>query len=93
VEHAVNEDLTLFGRYDYLKFDLDVPVPIDVPEDRLRAQSFAIGAGYQVTRNFRVNAEYHLVDGKPYLNGDENPDIDEGREEWNMVLLMGSVRF
>jgi phosphate-selective porin len=92
VEYAVNEDLSLFGRYDYLKFSLDLPVPLDIPDDRLRAKSFAIGAGYQATKNLRVNADYHLVDGKAFLNGAENPGIDDdGGEEWSMLMVMGSV--
>jgi hypothetical protein len=44
VEYAVNEDLTLFGRYDYLKFDLDIPVPIPIDDDRLRSAELGFWA-------------------------------------------------
>jgi hypothetical protein len=51
VEYAVSKDFSVFGRYDYLKFDLDTPVPIDIPDDRLRGQSLAFGFGYDITNS------------------------------------------
>jgi hypothetical protein len=66
VEYAVNNDFSVFGRYDYLKFDLD-NFPLEIPEDRLRAQSLAVGLRYDITKHIGVNVEYHIVDGKASL--------------------------
>jgi len=93
VEYAVTGNFSLFGRYDYLKFGVDTVVPIEISDDRLRAQSLAFGFGYDITKHFRLNAEYHLMDGKAYLNDAENPGLDAGPEDWNMLVIMGSVRF
>jgi hypothetical protein len=93
VEYAVNRDFSVFGRYDYLKFDLDVPVPLDIPDDRLQGQSLAFGLAYDITKHVRVDAEYHLTDGKAFLNGAENPAINDGPSDWGMLMGMVSVRF
>lgn len=91
VEYAVNKDLTLFCRYDYLKFDLDTPVPLVIDDDRLRAQSFTIGMGYQITKNLRLNGEYSFTDGTAYLNSAENRGIGGG--DYSTLAAMVSVRF
>ena len=93
VEYEITPDLVLVGRYDYLKLDLDTPVPFDIPDDLLRSQSLMFGFGYDITKNWRLDAEYHLVDGKVFLNGAENPGLVEGPEEWDILLLMASFRF
>lgn len=93
VEYAVNKDFTLFGRYDFLKFDVDTPVPRDIPEDRLKGQGFAFGFGWDITKHIRLNAEYHRVDGKAWLNGGENPMIDTDASDWNMLGVVASFRF
>jgi hypothetical protein len=94
VEYAVSKDITLFGRYDYLRFHLDLPVPIQISEDRLRAQGLALGFGWDITKHVRLNGEYHLNNGTTWLNSRENPDLRMGGgERWNKFGVTISVRF
>jgi hypothetical protein len=57
------------------------------------AQSLAFGLAYDITKNVRVNAEHHLGEGKAFINGNENPAINDGPSDWGMLMVMGSVRF
>jgi hypothetical protein len=66
---------------------------VNLPDDRLKAQSIAVGFGYDITKHIRLNAEYHRVDGKAWLNGGENPMIDTDGSDWNMLSATISVRF
>jgi hypothetical protein len=93
IEYAVTRDFSIFGRYDYMKFDLAVPggLPVAIPDDRLRAQSFTLGAGYQINKNVRINSEYSFTDGTAFLNGTENPGIGGG--DYSTLGAMLSVRF
>jgi hypothetical protein len=91
-EYAATKDLSLFARYDRLRFSLEnLAVPVDIPEDRLRAQSFTVGAAYQITKNIRLNGEYSFTDGTANLNGAENRDIEGG--DYSTLGAVLSIRF
>lgn len=93
VEYQATKDLSLLARYDYLKFHVDIPGPLVFPEDRLRGQSLALGFAWNVSKNFMLNAGYHLVDGTAFLNPAENPGIGLGNKDWDLLAVTTSVRF
>lgn len=91
VEYQVNRDLSLFGRYDYLEFD--IPAGFQVPDSALQSHGFGLGAAYEITENVLVNAEYYFVDGTVGLNAEENPGLLSGPGNYDLFMAMVSFRF
>ncbi|PMR81798.1 hypothetical protein C1H70_04800 [Halomonas urumqiensis] len=57
------------------------------------ANDFTLGLQWNATSRVLLAAEYHRVDGTGWLPTQDNPDPDETRRRWDMLLFQFSLRF
>ncbi|MCG6658476.1 hypothetical protein HOP52_12000 [Halomonas campisalis] len=57
------------------------------------ADDLTLGLQWTPHPKLLLAAEYHHVDGTGWLPSQDNPDPDETRRRWNMVLFQLSLRF
>ncbi|WP_233350210.1 hypothetical protein [Kushneria phosphatilytica] len=86
-------------RYDSLTSDRDDPSGRAYEADGLGpaysrfARDITTGLQWRISSGWLIEAEWHHVDGTGWLPPQDNPDSDETRRHWQMLLLQTSFLF
>ncbi|QEA40767.1 hypothetical protein FGL86_00765 [Pistricoccus aurantiacus] len=63
------------------------------PDHSQYARDITLGAQWDIHPQVMLAAEYHHVNGTGWLSLQDNPDPDETKARWNMLLFQLSLRF
>ncbi|EDZ67694.1 hypothetical protein NOC27_1021 [Nitrosococcus oceani AFC27] len=63
------------------------------PAHRRFADDWMVGLRWDVTSSIMVRTEFHHIRGTAWITTEDNPNINDLHEDWNMFSLLVSFRF
>lgn len=63
------------------------------PSHRRFADDWMVGLRWDVTSSIMVRTEFHHIRGTAWITTEDNPNINDLHEDWNMFSLLVSFRF